>query len=77
MEVPIQFPDEAEKIYQEALAFRRLSADEKWAVIMGLLALGESIMKASPNRKAIKLLQQEHEDQWQKAQRELFARHGL
>ncbi len=77
MEIPIQFPDQDDKIYQEALAFRRLSPDEKWAVFMGLLALGESIMKSSPRREAIKQLQQEHEDQWQKAQKELFARHGV
>jgi hypothetical protein len=77
MELPIKFPDEGDKIYEEAQAFRRLSPGEKWAVFMDLLALGESIMKASPNRESIKRLQQEHEDQWQMAQRELFARHGL
>jgi hypothetical protein len=77
MELPIKFPDEGDKIYEEADAFRRLSADQKWAVFMGLLALGESIMKASPHQEAIKRLQQEHEDQWQKAQKELFARHGV
>ena len=77
MEIPIQFPDEGDKIYEEAQAFRRLSPDEKWAAIMDLLALGASIMKESPHKDAIKRLQQRHEDQWQEAQRELFARHGV
>lgn len=77
MEVSIRFPDEADKIYQEALEFRRLSGDEQWETLMGLLALGESIINASPQKDAIKRQQQEYEDQWQKAQRELFASHGV
>ena len=77
MEIPIQFPDEGDKIYEEAQAFRRLSPDEKWAAIMDLVALGASMMKESPHREAMRRLQQEHEDLWQQAQKELFARHGL
>jgi hypothetical protein len=77
MEIPIQFPDEGDKIYEEAQAFRRLSADEKWAAIMDLISLGASMMQESPHREAMRRLQQDYEDQWQQAHKELFARHGL
>ena len=35
------------------------------------------MMSDSPHKKAIARLQEAHEEAWQKAQKELFARHGL
>ena len=77
MEIPIHFPNERDKIHAEAVAFRRLSPEEKIAAILDLVSLGASMMKESPHREAMEKLQQAHEDAWQKAQKELFARHGL
>jgi hypothetical protein len=77
MEIPIQFPNERDKIYQAALAFRKLSPEERVLAILDVIALGAAMMAESPHREAMKRLQQEHEDAWQRAQKELFARHGL
>jgi hypothetical protein len=77
MELPIEFPDEREKMFQAAEAFRRLSTDEKIDEIFDLMTLGAFVLAESPRREVMKKLQQEQEDAWQKAQRELFARHGL
>jgi len=77
VEVPIRFPDEREKIFREAEAFRRLSPDERMAAIMDVIALGLAMIRDSPNREAIEQLQREHEEAWRKAQKELFARLGV
>ena len=77
MEIPIHFPNDKEKIYEEAVAFRRLSPEQRIAAILDLVSLGASMMQTSPHKKAMEELQQAHEDAWQKAQKELFARHGL
>ncbi len=73
MDLPIQFPAEKDKIYQEALAFRRLSPDERFQAILDVIALGAAMMKESPHQEAMLRLQQAHEEQWKKAQKELFA----
>ena len=77
MEIPVHFPAEREKIYEEAVAFRRLSPEERLSAIFDLVSLGASMMAESPHREAMKQLQQDHEDAWQKAQRALFAQHGF
>jgi hypothetical protein len=77
MEIPIHFPDERDKIYEAALAFRKLSPDERVLAILEVIAVGAAMIAASPNREAIERLQQEHEDAWQRAQKELFARLGV
>ncbi|MBM4068190.1 MAG: hypothetical protein FJ271_04515 [Planctomycetes bacterium] len=77
MELPIRFPDEREKVREEALAFRRLTPQQQSAHLLEIIALGAAMMRDSPHREAMLRLQQAHEDAWQAAQKELFARHGL
>jgi len=77
MDLAIKFPPERDKIYQEALAFRRLSPDERFQAILDVIALGAAMMKESPHKEAMLRLQQAYEEQWKKAQKELFACHGL
>jgi hypothetical protein len=77
MEIPIKFPDERQQIFEAAEAFRRLTTEEKINEIVGLMALGFSMVKESPNKEAIKKMQLADELAWQNAQKELFARHGL
>ena len=77
MEIPIRFPDERKEKYEAAAAFQRLSSEEKMAAIFDLISLGASMMQESPHKEAMKRLQEAHEAAWQKAQKELFARHGL
>ena len=64
MDLPIKFPPERDKIYQEALAFRRLSPDERFQAILDVIALGAAMMTESPHQEAMLRLQQAHEEQW-------------
>lgn len=73
----IKFPSEREKILQEALAFRRMSPEQQTRAFLELLALGEAILKESPHREAILRQQQAEKEDWRKAHKELFARHGF
>lgn len=73
----ISFPVERDKIYRDALEFRRLSAEQRARVLMDIISLGAAMMEESPHRGAMVRLQQAHENEWKKAQKELFARHGV
>lgn len=77
MDIPIEFPDEKKRVYDEAVAFRRLSPSDRVLAILELISLGASMMKESPHKEAIARLQETHEEAWQQAQKELFARHGI
>jgi hypothetical protein len=77
MDLPIQFPEERDKIYREVLAYRRLSPEERSKAILDVIALGAAMMEESPHREAMLRLQQDHEEEWKKVQKELFARHGI
>jgi hypothetical protein len=76
MDLPIRFPDEAEKIYREALAFRQLTPSERFLAIMDLIGSGEALLEKSPHREAGLRLRQAQEAEWRAMQKELFARHG-
>ncbi len=77
MDLPIKFPQEKDKIYQEAMAFRQLSPDERRLAMLDVIALGAEMIEQSPHKEAMVRLQQAHEEQWKTALKELFARHGL
>jgi len=77
MNPPIEFPLDRDKIYQEALAFRRFSPDQRFQALLELIALGAAMIEESPHQEAMLRLQQVHEEGWKKAQKELFARHGV
>jgi hypothetical protein len=76
MEPPIRFPREADKIYAEAVAYRRLSPSERFLALLDLIAAGEALMRQSPHREAARQLQAAQEAEWRRIQRELFTRHG-
>jgi hypothetical protein len=76
MDSGITFPSEADTIHKEALEFRRLSSTERFLAILDLIASGEALLNQSPNRARSLSLHDEHEALWQRAQRELFARHA-
>ncbi len=74
--MPIQFPNEAEKIRREAAAFRRLSPTERFVAILDLIASGVALLEHSPHREAGRRLRDAQEAEWQRIQKELFARHA-
>jgi len=73
--LPIRFPCEADKIYEEAQTFRRLSPHERVRAIFDLIASGMRLLETSPKRETGRRLQEAQEAEWQRIQKELFARH--
>jgi hypothetical protein len=73
---PVRFPDEMQKLHDEAEAFRRLPPSDRFLVIVDLIASGERLMAESPHREFARKLKQQQEEQWHKIQRELFVRYG-
>jgi hypothetical protein len=76
MDLPVRFPRESDTIYQEALAYRRLAPTDRLLTLLDLIASGTTLMSQSPHRDAGRRLQQAHEAEWQRVQKELFARHA-
>ena len=76
MELPWKFPDPHEEARKRAAEFQRLSPDDRWREIAALFAFGWATVKASPRRAEIEARMEEQEREWQRIQKELFARHG-
>jgi hypothetical protein len=76
MQIPIVFPDPLEEAYRRAQEFQRLSPDERWRQIIGMMALGWEMVRSSPRRKQIEERFAEHEAEWRRIQQELFARYS-
>jgi hypothetical protein len=77
MKLAIRFPSEADTIYEDAEAFRRLSPTDRLLAILDLVASGAELMRHSPNAEAAQALRQADEAEWQRVQKELFKRHGF
>lgn len=76
MKLPIRFPREEDTIFQEARAYRRLAPTDRLLTLLDLIQSGMTMMSQSPHRDASLRLQQAHEAEWRRLQKELFARHG-
>jgi len=76
MDLPWKFPDPMEEARKRAAEFQRLSPDDRWREIAALFAFGWATVKASPRRAAIEARMEEQEREWQRIQKELFAKHG-
>jgi hypothetical protein len=74
--LPIRFPNEADVIEEEARAFRRLPADERWRTLFDLIASGMTLLANSPHRQAGQRLCENQEAEWQRIMKEFLARHG-
>jgi hypothetical protein len=76
MKLPVRFPSEADKIYEEAQAFRRLPPHERVQTMFDLIASGMHLLEMSPKRETARRLHEAQEMEWQRIHRELFARHA-
>lgn len=76
MELPYRFPDPLEEAARRADEFQRLPQETRWREIASLMELGLAMMRTSGRRNWIELRLAEQEDQWQRSQQELFARHA-
>ena len=75
MKLPIRFPSEADRIYEEAQAFRRLPPQERVRMMFDLIASGMRMLETSPKRETARRWHEAQEAEWQRIQKELFARH--
>jgi hypothetical protein len=76
MKLSIRFPREADAIYEQAVAFRRLAPTDRLLAILDLIASGVALLRHAPDAKVSQSLRHTQEAEWQRFQRELFARHG-
>ena len=76
MDLPIRFPSQADLVYEQAQAYRRLTPTDRFLAIIDLIASGTTLMAHSPHLQGSQRLREVDEAQWQRAQKELFARHG-
>jgi hypothetical protein len=76
MDLPIQFPREADVIYERAQAYRQLSPTERFLVLLDVIAWGISLRNQSPKREIAIQLRREREAERRRIQQELIKRHG-
>jgi hypothetical protein len=73
---PLSFPDPHAEARARAEEFRRLTPAERWREILALAEFGLEMVRSSPRRSDIERRWTAQEEEWQRLQRELFARHG-
>ena len=71
-----QFPNEQERVRRDAVRFRQLSSSERFERILELLATGESLLAASPNREAARRLREQDELEWRRRIGEVFSQYA-
>jgi hypothetical protein len=74
--LPLKFPERAEEVYARAQEFRRLSPDERWRQIGGLMEIGMNMVRNSPRRADIERRMEAQEAEWQRLQRKVFSQYG-
>ena len=76
MDLPIQFPGDADVIAEEAARFRALSPEDRLRSIHGLLAAGALMMRRSPKAAFLREYTLEQESRARHAVKEFLARHA-
>jgi hypothetical protein len=76
MNLPIQFPADADVIAEEAARFRALSPEQRLQSIRGLIAAGALMMRLSDKRAFLVEYTQQQEELARQAIREFCARHA-
>jgi hypothetical protein len=76
MDLPIQFPADADVIAEEAARFRALSPENRVRSIRGLLAAGALMMRRSPKAAFLRDHTLQQENRAQQAIKEFLARHA-
>jgi len=76
MDLPIQFPSEAEVIAEEVRRFRMLSPAQRVRSVLALISTGARLMRNSPRAEFMRQYTREQEELAQQVLKELIARHG-
>lgn len=77
MNLPINFPSDAEVIAEEAARFRALSPEKRVGSIRGLLACGAMMMRLSQKSAFLRQYTLDQESRAQQAVKEFLARHAI
>ena len=77
MQIPLRFPNHADKTLQLARQQRQLTPSQRFLNIVDLIASGTRMLAESPKRKDSDRLHRANEAEWRRVYRELFARHGF
>ena len=75
MNLPIQFPSNADVVAEEAARFQALSPEAKFEIFRGVLAAGEWMMQQSSNSEFVRSHALEQEEDAMRAVKEFIARH--
>lgn len=76
MNVPIQFPSDAEVIREETRRFRALSPDERVRALEEMFRLYHFLLNTSDRPEALARFAQEEEDAARASIQQFVARHG-
>jgi hypothetical protein len=76
MNVPIQFPSEAETIREDTRRFRALSPEEQVRTLEEMFRLYHFLLKTSDQSEALARFAQDEEDAARIAIQQFVARHG-
>jgi hypothetical protein len=76
MNLPIQFPSDADVIAEEAARFQALSQEARFENFSGVLAAGAWMMKQSPHAAFARSHALEQEEIAMRAVKEFIARHA-
>ena len=76
MNLPIQFPSNADVVAEEAARFQALSPEAKFENFRGVLAAGEWMMKQSSNSEFVRSHALEQEAIAMRSIKEFIARHA-
>jgi hypothetical protein len=76
MDWPYKFPHPADVIAEEAAKTACLPFEERFMRLLDLIAAGDAIAINPTTRDAHRRLKERSEAEWQRANREVFERHG-
>jgi hypothetical protein len=76
MNLPINFPNDAEVIAEEAARFRALSPAARIEAIRGVLEAGALMIERSPNAEFVRRHAEEQEKLFEMKYKEFIARHA-
>jgi hypothetical protein len=75
MDLPVNFPKDADVIAEEAARFRALSPQERMRSLRGILKAGALVMRRSPNAAFLREYALQQEELARQAVKDLIARH--
>jgi hypothetical protein len=73
--LPWRFPNERDRVEEEARRFRELPPGERLERIFDLIAFGQSFLASSSNRDVVRRLRERDEEEWRRRFHELIVQY--